>query len=215
MRFTVLRWLLSFAAGLVAMATLIGLSFFLLALLHGQPLQTSLGIALDSGRSYNIVTPGTERVVGRLVADRATLSVRAGGVGYLIAQGFDILLTGGLWIVVLVALRRLAETIAQGRPFERYNVGRLRTIGWSLIVLGAWGWISVTILPLALLPAIEVAGGQVALLPALSHGIQGLQSARVDARMDFALPMAGLLVLAIAEAFSAGLALREDNEAIL
>lgn len=215
MRFTVLRWLLSIAAGLVAVATLAGLAFFLLALIHGHPLQTTLGIVLDSGRSYSIVAPGSERVVGSLVANRATLSVRAGGSGYMIAQGFDILLNGVLWIMVLIALRRLAETIARGRPFERENVARLRMIGWSWIVLGAWAWIRVTLLPLALLPAIEVVGGHVALLPALSHGIQGLQSARVDARLDITLPIAGLLILAIAEAFSAGLALREDNEAIL
>jgi hypothetical protein len=212
---TILRWLLTLAAGVVAAATLAGLAFFILALIHGEPLQTTLGIVLDSGQTYSIVTPGTEKVVGSLVANRATLSVRAGGVGYLIAQGLDILLTGVLWMMVLIALRRFAGMVARGRPFERENVARLRMIGWSLIVLGVWAWIRVTVLPIALLPAIEVAGGHVALLPALSHGIDGLQSARIDARLNGALPIAGLLILVIAEAFSAGLALREDNEAIL
>jgi hypothetical protein len=60
-----------------------------------------------------------------------------------------------------------------------------------------------------------VAGGRVALLPAISHDIPGMLSARVEARLDVAFPIAGLLILAIAEAFAIGLALREDNEAIL
>jgi len=210
-----LRWTLTVVASIVAVATFAGVIFFALALIDGKPLQTTLGLVLDNGHPYSVVASASDTAVGSLTANRATLSVRAGGVAYLLTQGLDIVLTGGLWIMVLLALRRLAGAIALGRPFEKENIIRLRKIGWALLALGAWSWLRVLLLPLALLHTIRVAGSRIAILPAISSGVPGMLAARVEARLDVGLPIAGLLVLVLAEAFIAGLALREDNEAIL
>jgi len=45
--------------------------------------------------------------------------------------------------------------------------------------------------------------------------VAGATSARVDASLGFGLLAAGLLILIFSEAFRAGSALREDNEAIV
>jgi hypothetical protein len=65
------------------------------------------------------------------------------------------------------------------------------------------------------LSTINTAAGPYRILPSISQGVAGARSARVDASLGFGLLAAGLLVLILAEAFRAGSALREDNEAIV
>ena len=53
------------------------------------------------------------------------------------------------------------------------------------------------------------------LAPALSHGAPGEHLARIDAHLSFLPLLVGIVVLVLAEAFRAGQALREENEAIV
>jgi len=100
-----------------------------------------------------------------------------------------------LWLPVLAQLRRLLGALSAGQPFVRENAGRLRRLGWTLIVV-----------QLAL-AAIRV--GEAGFVAARFQR-SGLQLA-----MLLDVPVAGLFVGAVllvaAEAFRRGAQLEEDQ----
>lgn len=210
----VLEHLLSLGIGLVALGTVVGLVLFAAGLVSGEPLQTTLPLALEGAAHHAVTLRETGQVAGTLIADHGTLSVRAGGPVYLLGHGLDIALCGGLLLLILFRLRRLIAAIGGGRPFEPDTVRSLRLIGWSLIVLDVWAWLRVLVLPLLLFPRIEAGGGW-QLLPAISRAAPEMLAARVDAHLSVWQLIVGAIVLVLAEAFRHGQRLREDNEAIV
>lgn len=214
MRHRALDYLLGAGMVLVAFGTAIGLVFFLIALFGGGPLPTTLPLAFDGVAHQPVTLHGTGAAAGSLVRDHGTLTVRAGGAAYLIGQGLDIVLVGGLLLVILYRLRQVVRAVAGGEPFRHDTIRSLRIIGWCLIVLNLWAWVRLLVLPLMLLPALGSAAGW-RLMPAISRGLPGEAVARVDAHLPIVPLLVGLLVLVLAEAFRAGQALREDNEAIV
>lgn len=210
----VLEHLLSLGIGLVALGTGVGLVLFAAGLVWGEPLQTTLPLALDGATHHVVSVRGTGQVAGSLVADHGTLTVRTGGLVYLLGQGLDIALGGGLLLLILYRLRRLVAAIGGGRPFEPDTVRSLRLIGWSLILLDLWAWIRMLVLPLMIVPHLAVESGW-QLLPAISRAAPGMVAARVDAHLPVWQLIAGAIVLVLAEAFRHGQRLREDNEAIV
>jgi len=210
----VLGHLLGLGIGLVALGMAVGLVLFAAGLVSGEPLQTTLPLALDGAAQHAVTVRETGQAAGTLVADHGTLSVRTGGPAYLLGQGFDIALGGGLLLLILHRLRRLVAAIGGGRPFEADTVRSLRLIGWSLIVLDLWAWFRMLVLPLLIVPQLAVGGGW-QLLPAISHAAPGALAARVDAHLPVWQLIVGAIVLVLAEAFRHGQRLREDNEAIV
>jgi hypothetical protein len=215
MKSIILRWALNIGIALVALGTLVGISMLVVAAIRGEQLPTTLAMALDPAVAHQIVVRGDGTPVGALAIDHATLTIRAGGLGYALAQGIDILAGGGLLILALVSLRRLTVRIAEGNPFHDGNASCLRIAGGALIALSLWTWVSAILMPFALLPGIAVADGGFALLPAISTRVAGATAARVDVHLDIAWLMGGLFLLLLAEAFRTGRDLRLDSEAIL
>jgi hypothetical protein len=127
----------------------------------------------------------------------------------------DIAITCGLWLVVLATTRRLVGRVGEGAPFETKSVGRLRRIGWSLIALNLWGWVSMVAAPPLLLAAINPVAGNYRILPSISASVPGFETARVDASLGIGLLAAGIIILVLAQAFRIGAALRTENEAIV
>lgn len=214
MKHRTLEHLLSLGIGLVALGMGIGLALFLVALFGGAPMQTTLSLAFDGMGGHTVTLRDTGAAVGNVVADHGTLTVRAGGLAYLLGQGLDIVFGGGLLLLILYRLRRLVIAIAGGQPFAPGTVAALRTIGWSLIALNLWAWISALVLPLLLVPHLTLGNGW-RLLPAISFTASRAHVARVDAHLSIVLLLVGVVVLVLAEAFRAGQALREDSEAIV
>jgi len=210
----VLGHLLSLGIGLVALGMAVGLVLFAVGLVSGEPLQTTLPLALDGAAPHTVTVRETGQAAGTLVADHGTLSVRAGGPVYLLGQGFDIALGGGLLLLILYRLRRLVAAIGGGRPFEADTVRSLRLIGWSLIVLDLWAWVRMLVLPLLIVPHLSIEGAW-QLLPAVARPTPGMPAARIDAHLPVWQLIAGAIVLVLAEAFRHGQRLREDNEAIV
>jgi hypothetical protein len=210
----VLEHLLSLGIGLVALATTVGLVLFATGVISGEPLLTTLPLALDGVAQHVVVLRDTGEMAGTLMADHGTLSVRAGGPVYLLGQGLDIAIGGGLLLLILYRLRRLVAAIGTGRPFEPDTVRSLRLIGWSLIVLDVWTWLRALVLPLMIVPHLEVEDGW-QLLPAISHATPGMLAARIDAQLPVWHLLVGAIVLVLAQAFRHGQRLREDNEAIV
>lgn len=215
MKSYILRWSLNIAILLIGLGMLAGLGMLVAALVRGEPLQTTLAMVIDPASARPVVASDAGPAAGSLTFDHATLTVRAGGLGYALAQGADILFTGGLLLIALLSLRRIVLRIAAGLPFDDGNIALLRTAGFALIGFSLWTWVSALLFPLALLPDIEVSGGRVALLPAISGRVAGMASARVDVHLDLGWLLAGIFLLLLAEAFRVGRDLRLDSEAIL
>lgn len=215
MKSIILRWTLNIGILLVALGTFVGLGLLVAAAVQGEPLQTTLTMALDPSVTHQIAVRGGGAPAGTLAVDHATLTVRAGSLGYGLAQGVDILATGGLLLLALISLRRVTIRVAAGNPFHDGNAPCLRTAGMALIAFSLWTWVSAIAMPFALLPAIEVMDSRFALLPTISSRVAGTTAARVDVHLDIAWLMAGLFLLLLAEAFRTGCNLRLDNEAIL
>ena len=108
--------------------------------------------ALDGAARHAVTLRETGAIVGAVTADHGTLAVKAGGVVYRFGQLLDVLLGGGLLLLILYRLRGLIAAIAGGKPFDGGNVRSLRIIGWALISLNIWAWLRVLLLPLLLLP---------------------------------------------------------------
>ena len=215
MKSIIFRWTLNIGISLAALGTLVGIGMLVAAVIQGKPLQTTLAMALDPSMAHQIVLRAGGTPAGTLAIDHATMTIRAGSLGYSLAQGIDILVRGGLLVLALVSLRRLTVRIAAGSPFHDGNAPCLRTAGIALIALSLWMWVSTIVMPFALLPGVEVSDGRFALLPAISRRVVGATAARVDVHLDVAWLMGGLFLLLLAEAFRTGCNLRLDNEAIL
>lgn len=213
MKHRALEHLLSLGIGLVAIGMAAGLGFFLIAAFNGDAVQTTLPLAIDGAARHAVTMRDTGAAVGAVAGDHGTMQVTAGGALYRFGQLLDIVLSGGLLIVILYRLRRVVAAIAGGHPFEHGTVAALRMIGWALIALNLWNWVRILVLPLLLLPHLSVEGWRLA--PAIARGAPGEHLMRIDAHVSIVPLLVGLVVLVLAEAFRAGQALREDNEAIV
>lgn len=214
MSIRLLRILLGIAIALVALGLLLGLGFLGHALISGEPLATTLPLLTDRPEEKTVVLRGTAQAAGRILYDHATLSVSAGGIGYTLLQGLDILVTCGLWLLALLSLRRLITRIGASLAFQAANVRLLRVVGWSLIALNIWTVIRGAFQPV-LLAHIAVGDATAQLLPSIARGTSGMENLRIDLALDPVLLICGLIVLVLAEAFRAGQALREENESFL
>jgi hypothetical protein len=210
-----LRILLWIALAFVLAGMIVGLAAVAQNAFTGQAAQTKLPLRIEPAQAIGVVGRPSGGPVGELVLDRATLNVRAGGIGYAGVQALDIVLTGGLWLVILLAALRLVAQFARGQHFHVTATRRLRLIGWSMIALNGWMWGRMLLLPPLLLSAINPAAGPYHILPSIAQGIAGVRNARVDASLGLGLLVAGLLILILSEAFRIGTALREENEAIV
>lgn len=214
MSIRLLRFLLAVAITLVGLGMILGLSFLAYALVTGEPLATTLPLVTDRPEAKAVMLRDTAQSAGRILYDHATLSVSAGGVGYTLLQGLDIIITCGLWLLALISLRRLITRIDAAVAFEAASVRLLRVIGWSLIALNVWTAVRGAFQPV-LLAHIVVDHPATRLLPSIASGTPGMENLRLDLALDPMLLICGLILLVLAEAFRTGQALREENESFL
>jgi hypothetical protein len=162
-------------------------------------------------------TEGRTEPAFRAKAFNGTLTVaidRAGGLIEMLKRyGLPILLIKALFLVVLFELlRRLFRNVGRGDSFTPQSVHLVQGIGFSLIVFwllasiaegwfayAAWDYISQH-------TQIAVSGAPIKLPPASEHSWFG--NIRIFDWVFFS----GLLVLALAEVFRQGLALKRDAD---
>jgi Protein of unknown function (DUF2975) len=211
----VIRVFLWTGIAFVAFGTSLGLAAIVQSASAGQAAQTTLPLQIEPAPAEPVFDRTSAKPVGRFIVDHGTLNVRAGGSAYAGLQAIDVLLTGALWLLILVGILRLARQFSDGQPFEMIAVRRLRLVGWSMIGLNSWMWLRMLVLPPVLLSSLKPLAGGYHILPAVSEGVAGARNARVDTTLGFGLLAAGMLILVLAETFRAGTALREDSEAIV
>lgn len=210
-----LRILLWAAIVLVAVGMLVGLGAVVQSASTGTAAQTTLPLRIEPARSGGVTDRVSGHPVGRLVLDRATLEVRAGGRSYAALQALDIVATGGLWLLMLTLTLKLVRQVARGNPFDGIAVRRLRTIGLAMIALNCWMWLRMLAFPPVLLAAINPTSADYRILPSIAQSVDGVRNARIDSHFGIGLLAAGLIILVLSEAFRIGANLREDNESIV
>lgn len=115
---------------------------------------------------------------------------------------FGGLLTGGLLLWTLYQLRMLVRTVYRGAPFDPANPARIRRIGWLIMVYG----------PLSgLLSAIEGAAWLTDVSTAVRRAFPDA-SVGFSLNLNLATVVVGLIILAIAEAFDAGVRLQREQD---
>jgi len=209
------RALLWCAITLVCAGSLFGLAIVAQGAATGSAAQTTLPLRIEPAEAEPVLGRTTGRPAGQLVLDHGTLKLRTGGAAYASLQAVDILVTGALWLLILIKILQLANQFASGQPFEPQSVRRLRFVGWSLIALNLWAWIRLIALPPVALAGIDPVVGKYHVLPSIAASVEGARNARVDSTYGISLRAVGLLVLVLAQAFRIGADLREDNEAIV
>jgi len=159
MTIRIVRIFLWIAVAFVAAGTLAGLAAVGHGAFTGKAAETSLPLRIEGAQASRVVDRQSGAPVGELTLDRATLNVRSGGLGYAGVQALDIALTGGLWLMILIATIRLVAQFARAEHFNTKAVHRLRLIGWSMIALNGWMWARMLALPPLLLSTINTAAG--------------------------------------------------------
>lgn len=201
---------LRFVLGLVLAVMLIvgALNLFLVAFLLIEPthpvqrhvtVTTVFTMPCGEGAATNLLhsrDPGA-LVEGDLLA---FVNYRPGNRWHLLALAAGYFAIWGLWLTVVLELRRLFAGLTSGEPFLRSNVPRLRLIGWAVIAamlaenLLDWGWV-------ALMRAVLTVGGETPRVP--------LAFVFYEMRLD--LLFVGVAVLVLAEIFRLGAALQEEQ----
>jgi DUF2975 family protein len=215
MTIRLLRLLLCAAMMLVAAGMLVGIGAVVYSASTGTAAKTTLQLRIDPARTSGVTDRMSGDPVGQIVLDRATLEVRAGGLSYAALQALDIVVTGGLWLLMLALTLRIVRQVDQGMPFDHIAVARLRAIGAAMIGLNIWMWLRMLAFPPVLLARINPSSGEYRVLPSIAQSVAGVRNARVDSDVGIGVLAAGMLVLVIAEAFRIGCALREDSESIV
>lgn len=108
----------------------------------------------------------------------------------------------GFWIMAVAQLRRIADTLRHGNPFQAANISRIRLAGWAVIGVALFEplWELATI---AYMKSVITLHG-VGAFPPLPFVIESLPLGTL---------FAGVIVLAVAEVFRLGVAL-EDEQAL-
>lgn len=187
--------------------------FLLLAPVTGIPLTLSLPVAaIGSSGALALDTPAY-LASATVNLDRGEIeAIIQGPIPFLI-QLANLLVTGGIVIGVLLLLRRFARDVVAATPFTTGSAVRLRWIGVLLVALPLWKFL-IDVLWHYLLQGITLStGGR--LVPFFSFEKMQAGELRLLASFDFEFVFAGLLMLAVAEAFRIGIRLRQDSEAIV
>jgi len=143
-----------------------------------------------------------------------TVNEPAAAVEVFKAYGLPVLLIYALFFVALFELlRRLFRNVGRGESFTAQSVRLVQIVGVSLIVYSlvsavAEGWFAYAMYGhLAEHTEILISGTPVQLPPAQRPPLFGFNAPILSSGF-----LAGLLVLALAEVFRQGLALKRDNE---
>jgi hypothetical protein len=147
-------------------------------------------------------TPPAPGTMPRLMGHNDVVMGREMTTGLLGGAILSALLTGGLLLWTLHQLRMLVRTVSRGAPFDPANPVRIRRIGWIVLAYGPLSGLLGFVESAALLTDVSAAVKQA--FPDASVGV-GLN-------LNLATVIVGLIILAIAEAFEAGVRLQQEQD---
>jgi Protein of unknown function (DUF2975) len=119
-----------------------------------------------------------------------------------------------LFLIALLALRRLLMRFAQGDLINQANADELRRVGYLFIAICAVSVFSVLALQPMVLAAVP-AQPHIALHPSISWDVAGMKNVWLDYSPPVVMFSVGGFALLLAEALKTGLAYREDSESVV
>ena len=195
----------------IALTTL-AIAFVAIAPLVGQPLET--GFTVSASGAYALET----QVSGATGAPGAVLRIDQGDLLLVwdtpMANGLralDVAVTGGFWILVIGLLRRVCWQAASDRPFSLTTAHQLGLLGLLLLLFPIWQGFQSFVWQALLLAQQSPDGALVHSFAALPEG----GGVRLLPRVDFALSIAGLLMLVVAQAFRVGVEVQRDSDEVV
>ena len=204
---------LRFLVNAALLIALVGAVVVALAAVTGQFHASHWPVVTDHPAERPLVTVETGDPAGMLYMSRGAMIVRTGGALQLL-QILHIALIMAAVIATLWLLRKIVACIADGAPFDRANVRRLRLLGFLFIAAFAWMAIEAALAQWLLLDRVALADGA-RLLPSISSAAPGTENVRLDFDLEFGWLIGGLVALVLAEAFRLGTLYREDSEEVV
>lgn len=119
-----------------------------------------------------------------------------------------------LFLLALLATRRLLIRFTQGDLFNQANAAELRKIGLLLLVVCAVSVVSTLAIQPMILSAVSTPSDMV-LHPSISWNVKDMKNVWMDYSVPVGMFALGGIALLFAEAFKAGLAYREDSESVV
>ncbi len=204
-----LRLLLNAALAVV----LLGSVLVFAGAVTGQFDASHWSVVTDRPAERSLVLSASGAGAGALYLSRGAMIVHA-GIGIHILQLANLAVLLVVAILVLLMLRRIAGSIAEGRPFGEANVARLRRVGWLLIGASLWSVAHAAVSQSLLVGSVALADGA-RLLPAISGGTVTGETIRLAFEFQPGWLIGGLIALALAEAFRIGAEYRQDSEEVI
>lgn len=141
------------------------------------------------------------------------LSVTGQPFGHLLDLTAHIV-SAGLLLLALIALRRLLLAFAEGAVFTPGNIGSLRRIGQCLLTVCAISVVATLALQSIIMGAAEMPADTV-LHPSLSRNVAEVDNLWMEYDVPIFTFLLGGLALLLAAAFENGMAYREDSESVV
>ncbi|MEO7365837.1 MAG: DUF2975 domain-containing protein [Sphingomicrobium sp.] len=199
-------FLLRFTQVMIGIAAAVVLLVFVAHLANGGPFTASWPVVTTDA----VIHP-LQAGAGSIRIDHGLLALSSSDWRPELAQLLFVMLFAGGATFAVIQLMHVVRSIAKGEPFAPETARRLRIIGWLAI---AWAGFDVAIAlvlePLLLSGAAPLEPG-VRLASSLAKGA----NYQLDFRLDFVKIGAGLVALALAQAFAIGGRLAEDDAAIV
>lgn len=119
---------------------------------------------------------------------------------FILATAAGVAVWWGFWITALAQLRRIADTLRSGKPFQSSNVSRIRLAGWAVMGVAVFEplWEAAAIAYMKSAFTLHGAGP----FPPWPFVIESLPLGTL---------LAGAIVLAVAEVFRLGVALEDEH----
>lgn len=208
-----LCWLLNALLVLAAVWLAVAGAILLVAPRVGEPLITSWTVITHGSGLEVPLNPSSGIQNAQLALNSGELIVQfdtwPSWLLRLVDYGvMSVLILGVLWL-----LRGFATDVHNHMPFGPKSSVRLRWIGWLLIAFPLWQLIQGALWEVLVLTQLTPAQEGVSLVSSLGRADTGDLQLQPVINPGFA--VAGLILLAVAEAFRVGISLREDSEEIV
>lgn len=209
----ILSWILTLALAAAIGATALAAAFVIIAPLAGQPLDTGFSVSAGGIYALGVPLPAGDAAwqTTHLQIDRGDLTITIDTLGANLFRALDVAVTGAFWILPLWLLRRFCRDAAGERPFSPATARQLGLAGLLMLVLPVWQAVRSAVWQ-ALVLAQQGSGG------VLVHSFADLPEGggvRLLPDIDPVFPLAGLVLLVIAQAFRIGVEVQRDSDEVV
>ena len=213
-----LNWILTAAIWVAGLAVIVALGVYFFGATPGKPASVSFPVTLGPSEPTEVLLRDGKTIIGKLMANEGRLEINLDGSYATILLIVHTIILAGVWLCILIVLRRLVIDITSGNPFAPKASSRLRLMGWLLIGCNIYAFV-MNYIPLLPVSDWMLADGRILLDSPAMFGVPNQPYAKVilggDGGSNAWMALTGLILLALAEAFRIGRKLQVDGEGII